>query len=289
VEFQSDAKALEDYESDLIGAIKKLNSTQLEVAASSSSLDMSDIGHKIYLIRRKGQLPGRGVEVSPISDYISSLLSIQVRDFDRGEQIRIYKIFSAIAGSRGMAGNLFEGFGQGVFQDGIHIDFFPMIRLSDARNAKRRHQWHSTHVKLRNADLEKARSEALMQKDHLSIKPSSIIIYKDDKDLEISSDVFYMPGSTNQVALDSFIVHRGYLYMFQFTIGRKHPIKKGIIPFLEECRNPPIKKNWKFIFVIPDDAKTLKCPFSLFKGVKDLKLFSATLKVHRASASTTTS
>jgi hypothetical protein len=40
--------------------------------------------------------------------------------------------------------------------------------------------------------------------------------------------------STNQVALDSFIVMNNLLYIFQSTIDEEHKIKTGLIDFVRQ-------------------------------------------------------
>ena len=44
------------------------------------------------------------------------------------------------------------------------------------------------------------------------------IEYSDDGPSWITSGAFYIPGTTNRMALDSFILFNGILYIFQFTI-----------------------------------------------------------------------
>jgi len=111
---------LREYQRDLIRSIQNLDPAKFELAVSSAEeLDMTAVGHKLFLIRRKGStLPG-DPEVSPISDHVSSLLSARARRFARQEQVRLIKLFSNIPGARGMVGNLFEPYGQAIFKKEI--------------------------------------------------------------------------------------------------------------------------------------------------------------------------
>ena len=60
----------------------------------------------------------------------------------------------------------------------------------------------------------------------------------------INEKTFYVPESTNQVALDSFIWMDKFLYIFQFTIAEKHKINDGLFRYLDRYPElPPIKAS----------------------------------------------
>jgi len=159
------------------------------------------------------------------------------------------------------------------------IEFYPMIRLSDKPSAKRRNQWHSVHTKLENPRLEAMRQGALSRGMPLRVTPDSAVIYNESADLlEIKPDIFYLPGNSNQVALDSFIIHSSHLYIFQFTVSSSHDIKTGLVDFLKKCKKLPSKDKWFFIFIVMDDVDTLKCPVPTGE-LQDVKLYSTVLKV----------
>ena len=65
------------------------------------------------------------------------------------------------------------------------------------------------------------------QSDHHSINfsPAKMVKYEVSELNQIKLNVFYVPKSLNQVALDSFIILNGYLYIFQITIASSHSIK----------------------------------------------------------------
>jgi hypothetical protein len=151
-----------------------------------------------------------------------------------------------------------------------------MIRLPDGTDAKNKNQWHSSHSKIKNTELEAKRNEALAQKVSLEIRPTSIIYYG-NTEFTVAPGILYVPKSCNQVALDSFIFYDGLLYMFQFTIAAKHPIKPKLLPSLAKFSEIPPMDNWVFIFVIPDNNNILKCPWT--EELQQLKVFSAILEV----------
>ncbi|CAG8581473.1 6611_t:CDS:2, partial [Acaulospora colombiana] len=73
--------------------------------------------------------------------------------------------------------------------------------------------------------LQKALGSVLnIQGPSLSISPTEVIEYESSGPLEHKELVYYVPRLENQVAIDSFVVHDGNLYWFQFTVGSKHDI-----------------------------------------------------------------
>ncbi len=111
----------------------------------------------------------------------------------------------------------------------------------------------------------------------LDVCPSHTCEYtdKDLPELDPEEDVYYVPTSENVVALDSFILHGGRLYMFQFTCSDAHDIKAGLVSRFAGCTKFPPLDKWRFIFVIPHDIKAFKCPYQRTPELQDLELFSA--------------
>jgi len=72
-------------------------------------------------------------------------------------------------------------------------------------------------------------------------------------------DVFYIPVSEIQEAVDAFLLLNGILYILQFTVSLKHSIKPGFVDFLQKCQHVPPLEEWKFVFLIPPRI-TLVCP-----------------------------
>ena len=89
-------------------------------------------------------------------------------------------------------------------------------------------QWYSNHLPLPNPLLEASRREAVNEVLPIYIRSCQILEYAADLS-SIESDVFYVP----QLALHSFTLQDGYLYIFQFTIGGKHDIKPGLVDLAE--------------------------------------------------------
>lgn len=270
---------LAQYEADLSAAITDLDFAKLHAALSNScSLNMTAVGHKMFLICRKDPDVSSLPEVLPMSSYVSSLISERLRGFKKEERIRLMQLFSTKA--RSVMGDLFEVHAQDLLQDEISIEFHPMIRLDDAPNAKEKNQWHSVHSHLDNPKLESKRQSALNQSMQLKFQPKGTLLYQDTKHMKIQPDILYLPKNTNQVAFDSFIVHASRLYIFQFTVSPKHLIKEGLIPFLTKCDNlPGLKADWFFIFVISDDVEILKSPLPRTHELQEIRLFSAIIKV----------
>jgi hypothetical protein len=187
-----------------------------------------------------------------------------------------------------MTGNLFEGYCQQRFQSQISLKFLPMVRLpdpnrkgkgkarqgADEANQSRRPRWHSCHFVLPDDELENRRLSALRKLESLDIRPSDTHEYY-ERGFQIKSDVLYIPSKDNQVALDSFILHRGILYIFQFATGKVHTIKEGLIPFLTQCSGCPPRDNWRFIFIMLDDSEVLKCPVPTSTELAEIQLFSS--------------
>ena len=70
-------------------------------------------------------------------------------------------------------------------------------------------------------------------------------------------------------------IHHGFLDINQFTGGKLHKIKSGLITFLQKSKGIPLEDKWQFIFIIPDDLTTLKCPVPKNATLQTLPLYSA--------------
>jgi hypothetical protein len=236
-----------------------------------------------------------------ITKLVESQLVVCLRNLQIKDQIELYNYFARLPTARHMTGPLFEAYCQLRFQTEIALEFIPMVRLPDpepkpkpkptreVRSNKKRKvvkavpgedyrtrgtQWHSSHIKLAD-ELEQLRMIALTQPARLKVLPSGIREYDSSQPLCILSDVYYLPKSDNQVALDSFILHDNFLYIFQFTGGKQHGINEGLLSFFDRCQRVPAHAYWRFIFVIPHDVGILKCPASPNKEILELKIFSS--------------
>jgi hypothetical protein len=95
----------------------------------------------------------------------------------------------------------------------------------------------------------------------LSISPLESRIY-DSGPLTIEENIYYVPLSENEVAIDSFIDHAGHLYMFQFASGSQHGVEHGLLTTLDRFSSLPAAENQHIIFVVPKHLAQFNCPHS---------------------------
>jgi len=285
IDYSFDLDMLVEHERKVNKVVSNVTAVQLEqLFKDAGSLDMDTVSHTICLISREQRDDMHsGVVVAPITSSIRSILVKQVRSIERAEQIRLYKLFAKVPGSRAVAGIFFEALAQRYLQEGTVLELIPMVRLkpgqkkkSDSADDEKKPQWYSSHLFLDNVSLEASRQEALEQVLTINIYPSETLEFTEDGPSHIIPDVFYVPEVTNHEALDSFLLLDGCLYIFQFTIGKNHGIKPGLIRFLEKCPGVPLMKDWRFLFVI-EPILTLVCPQPWLLKMHELHLYSAVL------------
>jgi hypothetical protein len=80
------------------------------------------------------------------------------------------------------------------------------------------------------------------------------------------------------VALDSFIIIDGLLYIFQFTIASVHYIKPGLANIVKIFQGLPTMDNWRFIFIIPPGSLLIVPQPKLLK-LRTLHPYSAVIPV----------
>ncbi len=210
------------------------------------------------------------------------LLTGQIRKSEWQDQICLYKRFEKVPDSKGLAGILFEAAAQNSLGDGMQLDLIPMVRRSDPQPGGQP-QWHSSHLPIADLTLEGFRQEAIKQGTKILIDPSLVLEYDEGGLESIASNVYYVPELTNTVALDSFILQDGRLYIFQFTVGHKHGIKEGLLKFQPQCTNLPPIDQWCFVFIIPPNL-ILKCPYPRLKELQKLNLYSAVVVLKAPSS-----
>jgi len=293
-------EALSSYRRSLSKALSKLTVEKLEdlVGAATclemdpngaKNLAMDTIFHKICLIRRLNPADlDDEVEVLPITAIVGSRIAFQLRNTERSEQIRLYKQLTALPEAKRLSGNVFEAYCQQRFSERISIEFVQMVRLGGSKvsgkvsKKKRRylHQWHTSNTKLEPPSLEYARKAALKKRTPFDIRPSSSVEFISwkltKKKPEIKPDVYYSPAAPNQEGFDSFIMHNGILYLFQFTNAATHDIK-DFVDFFDKCTGHPARRtDWRFIFVIPNDTDTaMKCLVPATNALRNFALYSA--------------
>jgi hypothetical protein len=84
-----------------------------------------------------------------------------------------------------------------------------------------------------------------------------------------------VPEKPNEVAFDSFICFDNILYIFQFTVSEEHSYNDKLISRFAEFSGVPNSSRWRFIFVIPQNVKGIKCPFPKTDELQKLNPFSS--------------
>ena len=276
----SDPSALAAHERDIRIAIGELTlQTPQELIYKLRKLKIDGISHSLTLIKRQNVGDVSSGPSVTITDYIRSRIAIRMRNLGSLQQVELYT-FAQTPSPRGAAGLMFEAFFQQHFQRRILIDVVPMIWLT-GHDGQRNRQWHTSHHPVKDQTLEISRQNVLCQIVTLDIYPSDVREYhdRDVPELTPTPDVFYIPSIHNAVAIDSFIYHGGYVYVFQFFTSEKPKINsKFMLRFTQYANFPPWSK-WRVIFIIPDDVEALTCPHSRSPELQTLELFSSKVNV----------
>ena len=236
--------------------------------------------------------------VEPISSHVRQELKLKLMAAQQEERIRVYKLFETVPASRRLAGLVFEAIVQLQLQNQVALTLIPMIKEQTPR--KKFRQWSSQSLdnlaststaptsiaptSTVPTSTQDSSSVGAMAANILTIdfKPLSTIQFPKPRPRpeELSSGIYYVPESPNQVGFDSFIVKNKILYIFQFTIADSHPIKGGLVDFFLHTSLHKIleDKEWYFIFVIPQGGRVV-CSESgdekLKEFWKDVKFFTA--------------
>ncbi|PVF96573.1 hypothetical protein CPB86DRAFT_798762 [Serendipita vermifera] len=213
-----------------------------------------------------GKLPGFTMHCAVVSEKSSPSSGTREENFfssltkwkeqDRTDMI---KHLSRVPGAAGMRGVLFESQYQHRFAKKIEIVAAPMFRASRPRS-----RWHAAFGDFSaSPKLKEARKSALntVPSISLSISPSELQTYHSGP-LAIEENIYYVPLSENEVAIDSFIVDAGHLYLFQFATGSQHSVNGGLVGRLSQFSHLPVAENWHFIFVVPKTLDKFSCPHS---------------------------
>lgn len=291
----SKPEKLKTYKDEISTALKELTLQSFHIMTYRlQDLDMDDISCKLYLIKRRDiNDVGSRFEITYITDHIRSRLAICMRNYDGDQQINFYRNFAFISATRRvLASQVFELFLQQHFQRRIFIDYTPMVRLDQPEGDRQRKlQWHTSHDPIKNQELETKRQIALHYRATLDVHPSGTCNY-DDQDFRRfvpTPDIYYVPMRENSAVMDPFIYHDGYLFIFRFTASEEHSIDTELISQLNECASFPPRSNWRFVFIISDDVKVLKCRYSRSCELQELELnpFSSKVKMedHMTEAS----
>jgi hypothetical protein len=232
--------------------------------------------YPIKSARSRGSgLGGRRVATDLISVAVEERVVQRLEQFSDDQLLDMWNNFSTFRDARGMTGSIFEAFVHRRFRRHINLDPAPMVQLNRATS-----RWHASFsTKPSSATITYGAAKQVFS---LQIDVGRTLVYDTTTKLNIRPDVYYIPRSGQQVALDSFILHGGYLDIFQGTGSREHDIKAGLIDFLASCSGLPPSTKWRFVFVIPDDRASFSCPASCSSVVKGLGLYTACIPMSRA-------
>lgn len=207
---------------------------------------------RIRCVVRRSDSKTSSFTVEPISPFVRQRLPTQIWKWKTEDRLAMIQQFSRVPGTGGMTGLLFESHHHHRFIEKIDIVAAPMFRTRNLRS-----RWHAAFGDFSaSPTLRKAQEEAMNTLPpptpiHLSISPSKSLIYEHSGQLSIEENVYYVPAVENEVAIDSFIVHAGHLYLFQFASGPEHGVNRGLMTTLARFSGLPSIENLHFIFVVP--------------------------------------
>jgi len=253
---------LEDFYENRRGTISMITVPEFErLIWDGKGLMMYDVSHKITTVRRESADEMRTHVVEPVSERVRCQLRRRFQEWAETERIGLLKRFSRIPGARGMTGVLFEAHFQDHFAKEITLDARAMFRTGNARS-----RWHPVFGNfLSNPKLLEAQNNELQKKNAeilLNIRPRSTIVFEkyNDEKIQVKKNTYYIPEDGSFPAIDSFIVDRENLYLFQFTNGGEHGIESGFEKLLEKrFSGLPASKNWYFLFVVPKNLSEFTC------------------------------
>ena len=255
--------------SDLIQAVREIRDLNFNVSLS----------HTLFLIRRVELNPWderylQRYIVEPITSHVRQELKLKLMKAQQEERLHVYKAFEPIPQLRRLASLAFESIVQFQLQKEVELTLVPMVRQPPTTK-RRSAQWKSQSVQdLVPMSTEDSSSVGVIAANGLPIdlKPHNTIQFPSPRPSEVSSGVYYVPESPNQVGFDSFIVENGVLYIFQSTIAASHPIKEGLMDFFSHKSLHKIleDKEWYFIFVIPQGGE-LMCSESGDEKLKEIR------------------
>ena len=235
------------------------------------------LSHRVYLTRRQhSDVLTNGVGtpyfLNPISLYVEEELRKTRSGLDVIHRLDLYRDHALLNFAQAVCGEYFEEYcHRALWSFNIEINAMPMIRHESDALAPRQHAFRSCHfpfIHSRNGTLNNIRdmTETVVisfraSKPNITPRPSL-------DDLRIVDKVYYMPKDRNYPTVDSLILVDGSLYLFQFTIAKKHPINPAIIEFLQHA----VKQYTKvvFIFALPEETEHFTCPYPSDPGLREL-------------------
>jgi hypothetical protein len=255
IDFVSDPELLSIHKSRVANQISELSlQNLLEMLKMSRDIQL-DLSHRIFLLLRRHVTNFQEFVLEPITYAIGRQLTFRLMQLERMSQLLAYIHLERVPESRPMAGFVFESMAQLQFQKEINLDLIPMVELlPDDRRTNA--LWTSVPSSI-------APNLAAISTIFIQYSPERTVQYQGSVLNESQPDVYYLPRSSNQVGLDSFILINQILYIFQFSIAGSHPIKAGIMDFFSQpSLNAMLQgMEWRFVFIIPP-GETILCPRS---------------------------
>jgi hypothetical protein len=272
-----DPNQVEDYISERDTAIASAGPKIFRDYFSESTLiqaPFDSVSHKIFLLQRKRGSPlGEGYTIELISAAVEQIIVQRLEDFSNGQLLDMWKNFSRLDDSRGMASSIFGSFIHRHFRSRIVLDATPMVRLNCANSG-----WHASFSTKRPDATTIHR--VVQQNFSLDIDVDSVFVYDTTTTtLHIQQGIYYVPRSGQQVTLGSFILHGGYLNIFQCTADHNHNIKDDLVRFLTSCSGLPHHTSWRFVFIVPDELDLFYCPASNNSIVKEMGFHTARISM----------
>ncbi|KAH9017447.1 hypothetical protein EDB84DRAFT_1276537 [Lactarius hengduanensis] len=270
------------YESRYESALSGLSLTKLGNIASAKVIFNTDDESDTLILVTRFPMGRDDVQkfahgrVEPITHMIKLKLRNQLRKETRAARMALYNSLANVKGTRCVAGVVYESLAQEMLEKKIALKLVPMVKRELGRSGRRLKfpRWQSDHGDGANRSLVRP----------IDITPAETFVYPvSGLDHPIKDGVYYAPEAQDQAAFDSFIMAEGKLYIFQFTIGLDHLLRKGIVPFFSN-KVPgalPPRADWHFVFVVPSSVSEICCSPELqdddLKFLAEMNLFSAVL------------
>ncbi|KAL0062549.1 hypothetical protein AAF712_010588 [Marasmius tenuissimus] len=252
--------------------------------ARYTKTDQDGLSYKLYLMTRRSRdiTIIDDFELSPISDHIQNQLIVALKRAKLYKKIDLYQQLKAVPSSRRLAGVVWKVLvSEQLMTSTLELSCHAMLRLPDPDSGKNKSRWHSSHHSSKDEKLEAIRENLKESSFQLKMSKPRVNFYSDAPEaLEPSSrrdihpNVLYIPESTSETAIDSFILFdENILYLFHATMAATHSINEGLQALSKRFQTPPVAK-WRLIFLIPV-SHTLVVPQQSVLG--EMSLYSGQL------------
>jgi hypothetical protein len=234
----------------------------------------SDVSYRIALIHRTVSVdrcrPTRDLSsppvlaIAPLTAYISREMVLRLIKFEQKELVELYQRFQCLPSAQLMLGPPFEAYMHQKFLRGCSVKIRSMVRLPDKPNTVPKPQWHTSHLALASAPLELCRKQSHSYEFDMPHSPFQV--YSPDESFIVLPGQYYIPSSSAEIGLDSFMLQEDRngkftLYIFQFTVAESYDMNVRLPALLEHCQGIPRERNnWRFVLVA-DDTSLRTCRY----------------------------